>query len=391
MRGVLAAIVAIIGYFGVTFALAWAQAASNPLLAYRLAPYDGRLSGSAAIAMTTTDIADASMRTRGERLARRALLQDPMAVPAVTALGVNAEARGDIAAARRLFHYAQLLTRRDQRTQLWAIEDAVRRDDVADALRQYDIALRTMPKMKELLYPVLRQASADDGVRPALVQTLAKNPIWRDNFIDYVAGDKDSDPVAMASLFIALQRARVPVAATAQNRVVDALLGAGKNDSAWNYYALIRPGAVRERSRDPRFSGAGETPSQFDWVPSNDNGIASSMSTGVFDFSVSPSIGGVLLRQDQLLPPGTYRLTGHTSGINQPDDARPYWSLACQNGKELGRVPLPNSSADDGGFSGTITVRSDCPRQTLNLVARPSDSVGGSSGQINRMELIPLP
>lgn len=96
-----------------------------------------------------------------------------------------------------------------------------------------------------------------------------------------------------------------------------------------------------------------------------------------------------MLQQSQLLPPGRYRLTGHSTAIEQVDTALPYWALSCQGGRELGRVEVPNSSVAGGVFSGTFNVPAGCPVQTLVLVARPSDAVSGLSGAFDRVELMP--
>ncbi|MDT9096849.1 hypothetical protein RSW32_26335, partial [Escherichia coli] len=77
----------------------------------------------------------------------------------------NAQLHGDVGAARRLFAYGQRLSRRDNSTQLWAIEDAVARNDIPDVLRHYDVALRTSPNLADILYPVLASASADPAIR----------------------------------------------------------------------------------------------------------------------------------------------------------------------------------------------------------------------------------
>ncbi|MCM3681731.1 hypothetical protein [Sphingomonas paucimobilis] len=341
--------------------------------------------------MATEDIVGGAVRPTEVALARQALLQDANAVAAVVTLGIDAEMRGDVAAARRFFGYAQKLTRRDQRTQSWLIEDySLRRQDIAGALHQYDIALRGIPRLAETLYPVLGAASANAGVRKELVKTLAQRPVWAPTFIDFVANSNAIDATTSASLMAALRQSHVPVSQTAQNRVINALVNAGNLEEAWHYYALFHPGVTRARSRDPKFAGAGDNPSQFDWVPVSDTSITTNITGGIFDFAVSASVGGVLLRQLQLLPAGTYRLSGHTSGIDQPNEARPYWTLTCRDGRELGRVDLPNSSTNGGRFASIVTIPSKCPIQLLSLVARPSDSIGGLTGQIDRVDLTAL-
>lgn len=377
---------AVLGYYSVTFSVAQVVLESDPVLAYRLAPYDGRITAAYGTVLVGKDAAPRN-RAQADDLAKLALRQDSTAVAAVATLGLNADIRGNSTEARRYFAYAQKLSRRDLRTQLWMIEDAVDRGDVAATLHQYDITLRVFPSLSELAYPVLASAGSDPAIQPGLVRILAAGPPWSDSFINFVA-DNGPNPRSTAALLLMLRRAGVPVSEVARTGTVNALIAAGQLDVAWSFYASLRPGANRRRSRDPRFVMT-ETPSQFDWMPMNEGGLTTGIQDGVFDFSAPASVGGPILKQVQLLPPGTYRLTGRSSGIEQDEGALPYWVLDCQDGRELGRVEVPNSSIAGGNFSGTFSVPAGCPIQTLLLMARPSDSVSGLSGQIDRVELVP--
>lgn len=386
-RIVLAALVAVLGYYCVTFSLAQVMAKADPMSAHSLVPYDGRITAAYAATFAGPQARNAD-RAHADGLARVALRQDPTAVIAVSILGLNAQIRGDTAGARRLFAYAKQLSRRDLRTQLWSVEDAVARGNIPEALRWYDITLRTSPEMGEMLFPILASASEDPAIRAELIRTLAGKPQWSEHFLSFIPGNA-SDPRTTATFFLNLRRAGIAVPARARAGTVDALVDKGYYDQAWTYYSSIRPGVDRQRSRDPHFTANPAIPTLLDWVVVNDGGPAASIQDGAFDFSAPSGVGGPLLRQTQLLVPGTYRLSGHSDGIDQTQGAPPYWLLTCQNGRELGRFVLPNSSQDGGNFSATFNVPSACPVQTLTLVAQPSDAISGLSGRIDRAELAP--
>lgn len=378
----------VLGYYGVTFSLAQVLVKQEPALAYRLAPYDGRITAAYATSLSGPD-ATPKDRAKADALAKRALRQDPTVAGAAATLGLNAYIRGDKASARSYFTYAQKLSRRDLRTQLWMIEDAVQRNDIPSALHQYDVTLRVFPNMGDLLFPVLGSAISDTTIRNELVKTLANRPSWEKGFIAFMAGNSP-DPTSTAALFTSLRKAGIGVPELANAGATNALMAAGQFDAAWSYYAAIRPGADRRRSRDPRFDANLETPSQLDWTPINDgSGLTTSIQSGIFDFAAPASVGGPMLQQLQLLPPGRYRLSGHSVGIEQAAGAQPYWTLRCQNGRELGRVEVPNSNVANGNFNGSFAVPADCPVQTLVLTARASDAVAGLSGQLDRVELAP--
>ncbi|MEB3025968.1 hypothetical protein, partial [Parvimonas sp. M13] len=86
-----------------------------------------------------------------------------------------------------------------------------------------------------------------------------------------------------------------------------------------------------------------------------------------FDFSVPVTVGGVMLQQAQALPTGRYRLSGKSAEIAQDANAAPYWTLVCGDGRELGRVTVPNSAQDAGRFAGEFTVSGNCPVQFLRF------------------------
>ena len=380
---------AVVGAISVAHSTALSLGNAGLDRAYRLAPWDGRITArlSAKIAGPEAGRAD---RARADTLARDALRHDPTAVDAVATLGLDTQLRGDTAAARRLLGYSQALSRRDLRTQLWAVEDAVARGDVAATLTHYDIALRTSRAAPDLLFPILAAAIGEPAIRAGLIPMLAKRVPWGSGFTDYLGGNGPS-PQTTAALFRDLHRAAVPVSDGAQAAVINALVAKGSIGDAWTQYAVIHPGADRARSRDPYLRNP--IPSAFDWVPTSDAAVSAVVQRGerggVFDFAVPTSVGGPLLSQLQVLPPGAYALAVHSSGIEQSDDTRPYWALTCRDGRELGRAIMPDSARSGGAFTARFQVPADCPVQALSFVAVPSDKVSGLSGQIDRVQLRP--
>ncbi|HEX8553575.1 MAG TPA: hypothetical protein VF695_02605, partial [Sphingomonas sp.] len=186
IRIILALLIAMGGYVGVAHSLSLAVEDRNPARAHALFPGNGSATAQFARARFS-DRQEAGANSKAAKLARLALRQDPTTIQAVTTLGFQAQLRGELPQARRLFAYAQQLSRRDLQTQLWAIEEAIRRGDVPGALHQYDTALRTSKIAPEILFPILASAMAEPAVRQGLVATLARDPAWAALFIRYVA------------------------------------------------------------------------------------------------------------------------------------------------------------------------------------------------------------
>lgn len=391
VRGGLALLASILGYQSVAYSLALTTQNTNPVLAHKLAPGNGRITAALAATKFAAD-QSAGIRPDVTRLAQRALLQDPMAVQAVTSLGLQAQLHGDTAKARSLFDYANILSRRDLQVQLWAIEDAIARGDIPRTLHEYDIALRTSKTAPDLLFPVLSGAISEDEVRRNLVMTLAKRPQWASGFVTYVA-NAGVDPKSVVSLFADLHKSHVAVPADDERAAITRLIQANETQAAWNYYSKLRRSPDRRSSRDPQFMMHPEAPTPFDWVITNDASVSASIDTeadkSYLNFAAPPSVGGIVVQQMQFLPPGRYQIEGLTRGIDQPIESAPYWSLSCWHGRDLGQVAIPTSATAKGRFSGTFLVPADCPVQMLTLFVRASDAIGGNSGQIYQVRLKP--
>lgn len=373
-------------------ALASAVRSRNPELAYRLAPWDGR--NAALLARKLID-ADASpgQRARSASLARDAMLHDPVSVVAASTLALQLQLGGNGASSERLMHYVQRLSRRDLPSQLWAIETAVGRGDVEGALRHYDIALRTSRRAPDILYPIMSAAIEQEPVRTALARRLMLKPKWSGDFLNFAAVNSPA-PAAVADLFATLGRAGVVPSDEAKSAAINRLIGANKPELAWRYYALIRPGATRAALRNGQFTSDIPFPLPFDWIPAAGQGVTTTIERGeggLVDIFVPAGVGGVVIEQMQMLPPGRYILRGISHGIDQPLQSAPYWSLTCRGGVEFGRIVVPNSAGRDGAFGGEFKVPSDCPVQNLALVARSSTKTSGLSGQIKVVTLKSAP
>ena len=379
-----------LGYMAVVQSVAMVLQKQSPEQAHALAPTNGFITGELAGKLSTSN-GGVRNRAQAVRLAQLALRQDPTAIDGAVTLALNALISGNTAKARHLFAYSEMLSRRNLPTQLWDINDP--QNGVDTVLFHYDIALRTSQNASALLFPVLASAIGDPANRNDIVNLLARRPPWGNGLIDYLVAN-DVDPASTGLFFRALSERGVPIFDGDSAGLINTLIDVNQYEQAWRYYASIHPETVRNQSRDPNFKNDAAVPAPFDWVPINLGAISSSIQRGsnggVLAFSAPPSIGGSVVEQTELLRPGDYILSGQTEDISQPDDARPYWSLSCRQGRELGRTDVPNSTRADGRFSGRFTVPADCPVQILTLTIRPSSKISGVSGQVVSALLKPV-
>ncbi|WP_307089779.1 hypothetical protein [Sphingomonas faeni] len=385
----LAVVATALGYFACSLSLAEVTKKTDPDTAHRLAAYNGRVTADLALSIFQTK-PDGSVDSPAAHLARLALRQDATAISALTVLGTQAQMRGNLVEARRIFRYSESLSRRNIQTQVWAIEEAVKDGDEKGALRHYDVALRVSRDASNLLFPVLTRALSDPSIQTNLIPILAKKPAWGPTFLGYALGR--ADPKNTLALFIKLRQAKVAIQPDASASLINRLLLYNEPTLAWNYYTSLNMAARVDRSRDPTFRASPASTSQFDWVANNDDSAAVTIHrsgpNGVVDFSMLPERDGVLLSQVQVLPPGEYLLSGIGNAGDLPSTSLPYWKLTCRDGRELGRVSLAPSQQLKN-FNGRFVVPEACPVQTLSFIARPVEGATGLSGQISRAVLTP--
>lgn len=386
-------------YFASAQSLAVRTLSIDPARATAIAPWDGMIAGRYARAVleeatqgALTGIGPQGL-TKAATVARSAILREGMSLDAVLTLGIVQLSHGDGVRARGYLNYARMLSKRDLQVQLWAVEDAVSRNDIAQVLREYDIAMRTSQNGRDVMFPVLAQAiSTEPVVRQGAIELLSQRPFWAPAFLFFLARE-GPDPRATADVFRGLYQRRFPVAEGASAILVDKLIGIGALDQAWNFYGFTHGKLRRDTSRDPHFTDQRSARSSLDWQLFGDNGNLATIETGdsgnVLNISIPAGDGGLLARQTQLLSPGRYILRGHGSVPGQPEQTRPYWELRCADGRDLGRVALP-ATEGSSDFVQSFVVPAGCPLQQLSLIGHPHDQSQPIEGTIDAIEIQPL-
>lgn len=388
-RGALAAIVAFVGASTLAPSVANTLKRADPAMAHTLASWDGRLTAARAKQLFVgTSRADAGAPS--SVLAREALMQDATAVDALTILAFQAQLRGEAAASDRYHSVINQLTRREMSTNIWAIEEAVGRGDIAAALYGYDLTLRISNDASQILFPTLASAVNEPAVRSRLLKTLTGRPPWLDPFLSFAA-ERGPYPLATRALFLAADEAGLKTSDAQWAALVTALLKGGYAAEAWEYFVTRRAGAQRTASRDDDFAALPLTRAPFDWQASNDPSLSAAIMRsergGALEFEVANGGAGVIATQWQVLLPGTYRLEAVTSGISQQPRSQPYFTLTCSSGRDLGKIPVAQSASEDDKTTGTFLVPQGCAVQELSLVARPVDDMDGLAGKVHRISL----
>jgi len=339
--------------------------------------------------------APARAHAEASELARAALRRDPTSVAAVRALGLVAAENNEVDRATRLFRYAEKLSRRDLTTELWLIEDAVRRNNVPDALVHYDRAMKTSLPIRSSLFPILRRALEDPAVRKAFVPILARHPNWRYHFLLEFVGDRKVSPVA---LYEVLRRARLDPQSPGEMELLPSaltrLVSAGEFDRAEDLFRHTGGRSVPGL----RNGGFDDAPSTipFDWQLSADPDLAVSLEpatnggTGMVLAWMSRDVGGLeVARQFLRLTPGPYRLNlqyGSASGEGAP---APRIELSClPSGVGILLDVAASRAGDQQRLTGAFRIPpTDCVAQWIAVKSGVEDKPEGERVWLDSIRL----
>jgi len=349
---------------------------TDPDRAGTLVPYDAN-----SLALRSRGALTAGSLREARALATAALKRDATAVDAVQTMGISAQASGNMPEAGRWLNYAEHLSRRALPTHLWGIEYHVARNDTAQVLKHYDLALRTSAQARDTLYPLLGAALEDPEIVKGLLERLAKRPLWSADFLSYLASDGSVSPVSAAKFLTVAKRIGLNAPPSSLGVLILRSWQTRQPVAAWQAYLLEHPGADRRKVRNPNF---GEVPSDatlFDWVLT-DTGSIFAQIVGVSDnrnrLNVVASAGaaGLVAQQVQFLPSAEYIVR---IGVDETAlfDGSLYWSMQCDTGMDLGKVAVQSSEAHSLLEMDVKVPHQGCMTQLLQLNAYSGDSPEG--------------
>lgn len=309
--------------------------ATAPALVLRLSPYNVRATRRQFdLDVLANGTGLPSDPIAAARQTRAVLAREPLNAEIVRMLAMSAD-RAHQATIAPMMHLAERISRRDLLNQLWLVEDAVSRGDVAGALVHYDRALSVHPEAGAQLFPILTAALAHPDIRQALIPYLRADRPWAVSFLVHAAQHSD-DPTRVAQTYLLYGGQR----AAAKHRALGPLiLGrlvalrhyptafAFARQLAPNPAALARIGFSRA-TFDQRFS-------PFVWTidPSVDADIAYDPQQGVA-IELGSAKRVVALSRDIMLASGRWRFSQMVDYATLAGRPLLSWSATCLGAAE---------------------------------------------------------
>lgn len=309
---------------------------------------------------------------------RDAALRDPTDTDALSTLAAFEESRSGTNRARPLFEASEAVSRRNTLTELWLIEDAVRRGGVDDVIKHYNRAMLVSNDARALIIPVLGKASSDPSVLKELLPVLARRPLWWKAYILELGKDGDSAATMVAALRATRPDMRNPEEASLAQLVLRRMVALKAGPAA-----VLAANSLEGLSGSARSlrDGGFETPGNalpFAWWLRDEGSIRAyrdtvpNGSTGL-RLSTSSGSGGGVAQQLIGLRPGRYGLQGQAGGVSSDRTARPAITIACETGTSLIRAELPQSGDEGRGFRFAFEVpQTGCPLQWVTIVTAPA-------------------
>jgi hypothetical protein len=360
---------------------AMALGGSHPILAARLAPSNARVATAAAAA-----IGGDPRKKEIRALVRTALARDLTVIAGIELRGADRAASGRQAEAARLFALSDRLSRRSLPTRLWLIQASVDRGDVAGALANFDLALRTSTEAPAILFPVLAKASADPTLTVPLARLLDRPSDWRLTYFEWALAN-GPDLSSLANMMMQMRDRRLIEENRLDQRLVELLVTKSEFTQAVHLKRRFDPkpaGLVA----DPHFADPSAR-YPFGWGLGSDGSIGAERSLAasgpVLAYRATAPRSGQVAAQLLILPPGNYRLETRTAAA--ATGVAPLWTLTCgDSGPGLAQLEQPLVAGAQA--AAAFAVPQGCPAQWLVLRIRPSTETRVQAGEIDWVSIM---
>lgn len=293
---------------------------------------------------------------------------------ALRVFGMVQEAFGRVNSARDLIRLSARMSRRDAGTQLWLIEDGVRRNDIPAILQAYDVALRANSDLQGLFFPRLLSALQDQVIQQAFAPYVSAATPWLAQFVSFAVQAGDPSPVAQA-----IERAggmpKTPLLDDLEPEIVRRLIETGRYEYARHYFVANIEGGrgiVNSTSFDTLLAGRALGP--FAWSAADAPGAAIGFQkakgaiVGIVDLD-SPPTEVVVLRKIIMLSPGKYYLRGKVVPSTAIVGPHPFWRVTCLSESSDQRPASLSPQA------GSLLIPPKCVAQSLELMVPRGDYV----------------
>lgn len=300
---------------------------------------------------------------------------------------------GDRDMAIRLLEEARRRNPRNRAVRILLVEQYVRSQNLDGVSAEIGVLSRLMPAAGGQLALAVARLMQDPAIRPAIVRTLAGDPLFDDVLVVLVRQGQDADLIMQ----LAQAQARLAPPRPGPNRwqpmLLERLVGArqyGRARELWAAFAGVQ--APPERVYDEQFAGRPGGP-PFNWAfRASELGSAELARGGGLEVDYFGRASGALARQLIMLRPGRYRLVFQADGSANGQGSRLAWRVSCDGaGSPLAEIPLTRVETARRAFAAAFEVpTANCDAQWLSLEGIAAEFPTTQSAHIAAVAITPL-
>lgn len=309
---------------------------------------------------------------------REAALREPVNTQALGTLAALEDYRKNEVKARQLFRLSEAVSRRNSLTELWLLEDAVRRGDVAGAINHYDRAMRVSLDLRPQLLPVLVAASSSAAIQHSLMPVLAQRPLWWKDYLQQAAQEGQDAAVLGAVLRSTRINIRDPEERVLAENILRRMVALKGGRMAVQAANQLEGLSATHRSLRGGDFEAPDGLLPFAWWLRDETSIRAyrdAVPNGGMGLRIVTNSGasGGVAQQLVSLAPGRYTLQGMAGDISSDPTARPALDVGCDGGKQLLHGILPAAGEEGQRFAFAFDVpAAGCDLQWISVTTAPA-------------------
>ena len=330
--------------------------------------------------------------------ARAALAASPLSPAAVRIIALATADPKRPLAEKQLMALSRKLSRRDLGAHLWWIEYHVGLGQAGEALKSYDLALRTSMAARSLLLPILYTALENPQIQDGLVPYLKAERSWVPELIIYATATGRSAARLVRPLVQSGNYPRTAEFSRLARQTMENLIASGDFVDVERIYAALPtdPGLLvqagfSKASADQQYvpvswelSGLSTSGAELEVIEGEDGRTQSRI-------RAFTGPGGVTTTARKLLflKPGRYQLASTASVTLSAPQQDAKWVLTCAS--KAGGTPLLSHPLIAGqtrnSAPSSFEIQGNCPAQWLQLQMSAEGDISGSEILVNFIDL----
>jgi hypothetical protein len=327
-----------------------------------------------------------------EELVRNALKASPLFVPAIRALGLVEERKGNVPRAAELMEIAASRSLYEAPSRLWLVSYYAQEREVDRLVVHLNALLNASPYLPVEVRTRLMDGLVSLALAPEtsalVVSELKKNPNWRGPLLRRLAEEAPNARIA-AEVFAQLQRGATAPTDGELTPLLQRLIRESRFDEAYLSWVTSLDLTVGAEIANVYNGGFEQVPANvpFDWnFPRTNLAEVAIAPRAESDNALRVRLHGGRARfrhatETLYLSPGEYELSGEFRAEAQGAPPQMEWVLECVGGETVGRAGPFARSLGWSTFTSLFTIPENCPGQNLRL-QHIADADFSASGEL---------